>query len=123
MHRLLLSSLLLLALSPPPPTLAATWDGPHARIAWQSSGWSCLYRMPADGDGYLLWCGDGSGEMVLPGPPPQDFTRFPRVGDRYCLDTVEQRVCAPLLWRVWLPIVGAGQGQRFVVSLPLVGRP
>jgi hypothetical protein len=120
--RRLLSSLLLLVVLQPAPTLTATWEGTRARIAWQSAGWSCLYRKPAAGGVVLLWCGSGGGEVVIPGPPPQDYSRFPAAGDRYCIETPEQRVCAALLWRVWGPMVGNGEGRRWSVALPLVGR-
>jgi hypothetical protein len=114
-----LASLLLLLT---PPTLTAHWTGPKsAVITWQSDAQLvCLYRETKEGWGYFLGCWrQGSGRVELPGPPPQDWTHFPRAGDTMCADFDQQRVCVPIVSPVWLPVVGNGV-ERSRVWLPLV---
>lgn len=117
---LLLLSMLLL--QPAPPELRATWEGTNARLVWASRATSvCLDRLPASGGSHFLGCYKGRGSLVLPGKAgPVDHAFHPQPGDRYCMDAGLAFVCAPLLWRVNLPLVRAGEGQGYRVSLPLI---
>lgn len=100
--------ILALLLSPPPPDLSARWTGPHtAELRWSSdAALVCIDRLPASGGSHFLDCYAGNGVLVLPGGGPNDYAYFPAEGDQYCATfDYEERVCAPLLSVVHLPIM------------------
>lgn len=99
--------LLALLIQPAPPTIDAQWVGGEARIRWEAEGWACLYRTTQGGSTYFLGCWERGGVVILPGEPPQDLIYHPAAGDTYCVRVGEGEACAPLVWRVWLALVGS----------------